>query len=119
MTRCILQPIARYEEDPMINQFQESLMVTDGAHKDGRAPRPAWLQAPIGLVLVIAISAFGLFTASHAIGQESTVRKAPAATANVLPPLYISDESLQPNLNGMLATGDGGAMIENKEKGSQ
>jgi hypothetical protein len=80
-----------HEEDLMVNRFQE-------------------------FALVLMISAIGLFTASHAIGQESTVRKAdPATTANVLPPLYISDESLEPNLNGMLATGDGGAMIEIKE----
>jgi hypothetical protein len=119
MTRSILQTITLYEEDPMLNQFQESLMVTDGASKTGRTLRPAYLQAAIRMVLVIAIYAFGLFTATHAIGQESTVRKAPAATANVLPELVIWPESQEPNLNGVLATGDGGAMIETKETGKQ
>jgi hypothetical protein len=97
-------------ENPMINQFQESLMITD------RTMRPAYAQMAIGLVLVIAISAFGLFTASHARGDESLTRKnIPAATANVLPSLVIWPQSQEPNLNGMLATGDGGAALPLEE----
>jgi hypothetical protein len=89
----------------MVNPFQESLMITD------RKMRPAYAQTATGLVLVIAIVAFGLFATSHAIGQESK-QSSKAATANVLPPLFISDESLAPHLDWILATGDGGATIE-------
>ncbi|HXY90732.1 MAG TPA: hypothetical protein VEH75_08930, partial [Xanthobacteraceae bacterium] len=59
----------------MLNQFQESLLVTDRT----RPLRPAYAQMAIGLALVIAIAAFGLFSASHAKGED---RKA----ANVPPP---------------------------------
>jgi hypothetical protein len=100
----------------MMNQFQESLTVTDGASKDGLTQRSGYIQAAIGLVLVIVISAIGLVAAPHATGQEGMMRKAASATtANVLPPLFISDESQQPNLNGVLATGDGGAALPPEE----
>jgi hypothetical protein len=100
----------------MMNQFQESLTVTDGASKDGQTKRSGYVQAAIGLVLVIAISAIGLIAAPRATGQEGMVRKsATATTANVLPPLFLSDESQQPNLNGALATGDGGAALPLEE----
>jgi hypothetical protein len=100
----------------MMNQFQESLTVTDGASKDGQTKRSGYVQAAIGLVLVIAISAIGLIAAPRATGQEGMVRKsATATTANVLPPLIISDESQQPNLNGVLTTGDGGDALPLEE----
>jgi hypothetical protein len=99
----------------MINQFQESLLTDDRTSKANHTLRSACIQSAIGLMLVIAISAFGLFTASHATGQESMMRKDPAATANVLPELVIWPESLEPNLNGMLATGDGGASLPLEE----
>ena len=99
----------------MINQFQESLLTDDRKSNANHTLRSAWVQTAIGLMLVIAISAFGIFTASHATGQESMMRKAPAATANVLPELFISDEALEPNLNGVLATGDGGASLPLEE----
>jgi hypothetical protein len=104
------------QEDLMMNQFQESLIVAGDASKDGHTMRSGYVQAAIGLVLVIAISAFGLFTASHANGQDGMTRKTAQATMmNVLPPLFISDESQQPNLNGVLATGDGGAALPLEE----
>jgi hypothetical protein len=101
----------------MLNQFQESLIVAEPANKPRHPLRLTLVQAAIGLLLVIAISAFGLFTASHASGQEGMVRKATPATANVLPDLVIWPESLEPNLSGMLATGDGGAAIDAQETG--
>lgn len=97
----------------MINQFQESLWTDDRTSKTNHTLRSAWVQTAIGLMLVIAISAFGIFTASHATGQENMVRK--PAMANVLPELFISDEALEPNLNGLLATGDGGASLPIEE----
>jgi hypothetical protein len=104
------------QEDLMMNQFQESLIVAGNTNKDGLTMRSGYVQAAIGLVLVIAISAFGLFAASHANGQDGIGRKtAQASTVNVLPPLFISDESQQPNLNGVLATGDGGAALPLEE----
>ena len=103
----------------MIDPFAESLIVAERARKTGPTMRLTLVQAGIGLVLVIAISAFGLFTASHASGQEGMVRKAAPATANVLPDLVIWPQSLEPNLSGMLTTGDGGAMIDSRETGDQ
>jgi hypothetical protein len=38
--------------------------------------------------------------------------KGPAPGPNVLPALFVSPEALKPNLGGMSATGDGGAMID-------
>ena len=93
----------------MVNQFQASLLTAQRTGKAGLPAGLAFLQAAFGIAFVLLVSAFGLFTAWHAIGQESMLPK--AATANVLPPLVISDEALQPNLTGMLATGDGGATI--------
>lgn len=95
----------------MVNQFQASLLTADRAGKADLPMRSALLQAAIGAALVLAVSAFGLFAASHAIGQEAQA----ARTANVLPQLMISPESLEPNLNGMLATGDGGAALPLEE----
>ena len=99
----------------MVNQFQQSLLAAERASKANSTMHLTFVQAAIGFVLVMAISAFGLFPASHAIGQESLERKTAPATANVLPKLMISPESLEPNLNWMPATGDGGAMIEPQE----
>ena len=95
----------------MLNQSQESLMVGDRAH----TLRPALVQLAIGLVLVIATAAFGLFTASHANGQERA-QAATAKTEKVLPDLVIWPEALEPNLSGMLATGDGGDVINLQAK---
>jgi hypothetical protein len=103
------------KEDPMMNQFQQSLLVAERAKKACSTMHLAFVQAAIGFVLVVAISAFELFPASHAIGQESLERKAAPATTNVSPKLVISPESLEPNLNWMPATGDSGAMIEPQE----
>jgi len=72
-------------------------------------------------VAIALISAFALFVAVVAISQEarSTGRNSePVASANVLPPLVISAQSLEPNLNGMLATGEGGALIVFTDTGS-
>ena len=38
------------------------------------------------------------------------------AGPNVLPSLFVSPEALKPNLGGMTATGDGGAMIDHNKK---
>ena len=103
----------------MIDKFAESLVVAERARKTGPTMRLTLVQASIGLVPVIAISAFGLFTASHAGGQEGMVRKAAPATANVPPDLVIGPEPLEPNLSAMLATGDGGAMIDGRETGGR
>jgi hypothetical protein len=97
-------------EDNMVNQFQESLM--DGA----RSTRPAFIQMAIGLLLVVAIAAFGIFAASYARSEEALAHQGKPATAKVLPDLVIWPESLEPNLSDMLATGDGGATIDRKDK---
>src|SRR3984893_10255004 len=99
----------------MINQFQQSLLVAERARKAYSTMHLAFAQAAIGFVLVMAISAFGLFPASHAIAQESLERQAAPATANVVPQLRISREPQEPNLNWRPATGEGGAMIEPQE----
>jgi hypothetical protein len=103
----------------MVNQFQASLLTADRAGKADLPVRSALIQAAIGFALVLAVSAFGLFAASHAIGQEAQAATdkiaARTATANVLPQLVIAPESLEPNLNGMLATGDGGAALPLEE----
>ena len=103
----------------MVNQFQASLLTADRAGKADLPMRSALIQAAIGFALVLAVSAFGLFAASHAIGQEAQAATdkvgARTVTANVLPQLVISPESLEPNLNGMLATGDGGAALPLEE----
>jgi hypothetical protein len=41
-------------------------------------------------------------------------KKGPAPGPNVLPALFVSPEALKPNLGGMSATGDGGAMIDHQ-----
>jgi hypothetical protein len=114
-----MQTVIFFEEDLMVNQFQESLLTGDRVNKAGLPMRLVFIQAARGFVLVLMISTFGLFAASHAIGQEvpgvATKGAVPVATGNVLPKLVISPESLEPNLNGMLATGDGGAVIEPQE----
>jgi hypothetical protein len=99
----------------MINQFQASLLTTDQVGKTDLPSRLALTQTAIGFVFVLMVSAFGLFAASNAIGEEAytAVKGAsPIDAAAVLPILVISPESLEPNLNAMLATGDGGAVIE-------
>jgi hypothetical protein len=88
----------------MTNQFQESLLAAD--RTDNAGFRLAIVQAAVGLALACVISIFGLVIASQAYGQET---KRP--TANVLPELIISPESQEPNLNGMLTTGDGGTSL--------
>jgi hypothetical protein len=112
---CATLRIDTPKEDPMVNQFQASLLTTP-RQKAGHPIRLALVQAAAGFRLVLLVSAFGLFAASHAIGDEAHAaagpRAVPAATANVLPDLVIWPESLEPNLSGTLATGDGGATIE-------
>jgi len=100
----------------MVNQFQASLLTADRA-KVGLSIRPALIQAALGFALVLMVSAFGLFAASHAIGQEASNagKGTPVVTANVLPQFVIYPASLEPNLNGVLATGDGGASIPLEE----
>lgn len=41
--------------------------------------------------------------------------KQPATGPNVLPSLFVSPEALKPNLGGVTATGDGGALIGQKK----
>jgi hypothetical protein len=105
------------EEDLMVNHFQASLLTAERIGKGDQPIRLAFIQAALGFALVLMISVFGLFATSHAIGQDASgaAAKGPSVVANVLPPLVISPESLEPNLNGTLATGDGGSMIETKE----
>jgi hypothetical protein len=83
----------------MSNQAQEDL-----------SPRSIFLRA-----VIAPICAAALFAAVVAISQEAKstgqIGTPPAASANVLPPLVISSEALEPNLNGVLATGEGGALI--------
>jgi hypothetical protein len=92
----------------MTNQFQESLLVADRSGTAGF--RLAFVQAAVGLALACVISIFGLVIASQAHGQDT---KRP--TANVLPELILSPDSQEPNLNGVLATGDGGAALPAEE----
>jgi hypothetical protein len=103
------------DEDPVVNQFQESLLTLDRASKSNYMTCLGLIQTAIGFMLVIAISAFELFAASQAIGQEVTRKLSSTAALNVLPRLVISPESLEPNLNWMLATGDGAAVIKPPE----
>ncbi|HLL27144.1 MAG TPA: hypothetical protein VKT73_05790 [Xanthobacteraceae bacterium] len=80
-----------------------------------RRTNPLGIQILVGLGLAAVVVIFGLIIASQATSQESMMKKEHAATANVLPQLFISDEALKPNLNGVLATGDGGAMLPAEE----
>lgn len=91
----------------MVNQFQESLITADEAPKSAR--RLGLVQLVVALMLVAIMAAFGIFTATHANGEEM-VKRAPAS-AKVLPDINLTPESLEPNLSGMLATGDGGASL--------
>ena len=77
------------------------------------------VQAGVGFCLFCVIAIFGLVIVSQATGQEETKPKAAVTQANVLPKLIIWNDALEPSLNGMLATGDGGAMIETKETGEK
>jgi hypothetical protein len=100
----------------MMNQFQASLPITDRPGIADFSIRSALLQAVLALVLMV--SAFGLFSVSRAIGQQASIavgKGTPVVTANVLPELIFHPETLEPNLNGMLATGDGGATIPLEE----
>jgi hypothetical protein len=94
-----------------MNEFQKSRQTVGGAKADGRASN--------GLASVLMFSALGLFASFWLIGYQisrTTATSAPrTAAANVLPELFISEESLQPNLNGVLVTGDGGASIPLEE----
>jgi hypothetical protein len=97
------------------NQPMESLMMKPLTSLTQRetSTRTVFVQTVIGLTLVIAIAAFGVFSATHATGQETRTQK--AATANVLPALTIWSETREPNLNGVLATGDGAAALPAEE----
>jgi hypothetical protein len=77
------------------------------------------VQAGVGFCLFCAIAVFGMVIVSQATGQESMKQKTPVTQANVLPKLVIWNDALEPGLHGMLATGDGGAMIETKETGEK
>ena len=70
------------------------------------------VQAGVGFCLFCTIAIFGMVIVSQATGQEGMARRAPVAQANVLPKLLITIDALEPGLNGVLATGDGGAVIE-------
>jgi hypothetical protein len=48
--------------------------------------------------------------------RQMAAGKDPATGPNVLPQLFVSPEALKPNLGGMTATGDGGAMLEGSQK---
>jgi hypothetical protein len=99
------------EEDRMVDQVQESLITTDEAPKS--EARLGLVQLVVALLLVTIMAAFGIFTATHASGEEM-MKRAPAQ-AKVLPDLNITPESLEPNLSSMLATGDGGASLPLEE----
>jgi hypothetical protein len=77
----------------------------------------AWALADF--LPVVLFSALGLVAALYLGGREAspTAEKgtSTAARENVLPALVISPLSLEPNLNGVLATGDGGAAIPLEE----
>jgi hypothetical protein len=94
------------EEDLMVNQLQATT-------------RPALIQAARDLGPLLLFSALGLFTAFYLISQQAshaTAKTTPrTAAANVSPELYISPASLEPNLNGVLVTGDGAASIPLEE----
>ena len=77
------------------------------------------VQAGVGFCLFCVLAIFGMVIVSQATGQESVKPKALAAQANVLPKLVIWNDGLEPGLTGMLATGDGGAVIETKETGEK
>jgi hypothetical protein len=102
----ILQTIELHEEDLMANRIQATT-------------QPTLVQAVRDLKPVLMFSAVGLVTALSLIALQAshtTVKATPkVAAANVSPELYISPASLEPNLNGMLATGDGGASIPLEE----
>ena len=103
----------------MTYQYQASLLTAGRAAKADLSMRPGFMQAAREFAPVLLFSALGLLTALYLIGWEVSgmVEKAAprAAAANVLPELVISPQSLEPNLNGMLATGDGGASIPLEE----
>jgi hypothetical protein len=88
-----------------------------GAGGSSARSEQAWTLADF--VPVLLFSAIGLLTAFYLIGREATYAAEQvtprAATENVLPPLVVPPESLEPNLNGVLATGDGGASIPLEE----
>jgi hypothetical protein len=94
-----------------MNEFQKSPQIAGRAKADG--------QASNGLASVLMFSALGLFASFWLIGFQISHTAAAtahrAAAANVSPELFISDESLRPNLNAVLATGDGGASIPLEE----
>jgi hypothetical protein len=87
---------AHDRRNAMNNHFQESLM------DSVRPTRPAYVQMAVGLVLVLAIAAFGMLAASHAPGEQKTA---------VLPSILLFPETPVPGLEWTLATGDGGAAI--------
>ena len=98
----------------MMKQLQTTLLTANRA-KVGLSTRHVRVQVVLGLVLIASV--FGVFAMANAVPQEasSTSKGTHFAATNVLPQLVISPESLKPNLNGMLATGDGGASLPLEE----
>jgi len=97
----------------MMDQFQGSLI--PAAENPEPVSRLGLVQFVVTVMLVAIMAAFGIFTATHAGGEEM-MRKA-TAQAKVLPDINITPESLEPNLAGMLATGDGGTSLPLEETG--
>jgi len=77
------------------------------------------VQAGVGFCLFCVIAIFGMVIVSQATGHERMAEKPSAARANVLPELFIGNDALQPGLTGMLATGDGAAIIDISETGEK
>jgi hypothetical protein len=103
----------------MMYQFQTSLLTPARTGKIDLSTHFDFMQAARGFVPMLLFSALGLFTTLYLMSREvpGTVENAPVAAikANVLPHLVISPASLEPNLNGVLATGDGGAALPLEE----
>jgi hypothetical protein len=72
-----------------------------------------WLksEAAVAAGLVIVVSLLGILTSGQKYSTAEKKAAAPMIAENVLPKLIILPESLEPNLSGCFATGDGGGSI--------
>lgn len=101
-------------------RYPDSPVITPRTGTGGLSNRSEHAWALGDFVPVLLFSAIGLFTALYLIGREASHAEEKgtspvAARENVLPALVISPLSLEPNLNGMLATIDGGAALPLEE----
>jgi hypothetical protein len=124
-THLLGSPLAirDFEEDSMTYQFPrypDSPVAARRPGTGGSSTRSEHAWALADFLPVVLFSALGLVAALYLGGREAspTAEKGTspvAARENVLPALVISPLSLEPNLNGVLATGDGAASIPLEE----